>query len=153
MKSRLLAYACLAVLLAAVACKGLTGGGQSLTAEQALDLVWPALEPNTSSHDRANWEVISVEKVGGRDVAEEFDYEPAPGCPGPEPPPNQTIEPGKTYWLVFLKPTAATPRPEPSEWSPTAPPLIPEAFLRQAQFLIDPDDGAIVARRLGCVIY
>ena len=125
----------------------------NLTEEQVLDTVWDALEPNTSSHDRSNWDAIEVDQVTGGQAAERFDGEPAPGCwSGPEPPENDDIQSGQTYWYVQMKPKPATPVPG-VESSPTAPPIIPEPFLRDAYFLIDPQSGEIVARKLICVIY
>jgi hypothetical protein len=32
---------------------------------QVIDIVWKALEPNTSSHERSNWQVVEVESVSG----------------------------------------------------------------------------------------
>ncbi len=116
------------------------------------DVAWDALAPNTSSGDRTNWEVIVVEPVKGRDVADEFAGEASLGCwKGPTPVPNGAIRAATDYWYVEIKPKPATPLPEPT-LSPTAPPSIPEPFLRQALFLIDLD-GNVVARKLYCVIY
>jgi hypothetical protein len=124
----------------------------SLTRQQAQDAVWQALAPNTSSGDRANWQVVEVRQVKGRDVAEEFAGEPSLGCwKGPTPTPNGEIQPGGDYWYVEMSPKPATPLPG-ATISPTAPPFIPEPFLRQALFLIDLE-GNVVARKLLCVIY
>ena len=65
--------------------------------------------------------------------------------------PNGEIKPEGDYWFVGMSPKSATPLPRPT-LSPTAPPFIPEPFLRQALFLIDMD-GNVVARKLFCVIY
>jgi hypothetical protein len=121
--------------------------------EQVLDAAWEALEPNTSSHDRANWEVAEVRHVVGREVAEQFEGRPAPGCPGPTPPANGAISPSGAYWYVHLKRRPATPVPQTGTIPPTAPPVVPEPFMYQAMFLIDPADGQVVARKLYCVIY
>lgn len=146
---------CLAIVLLTAACRGPAGDGHALTQQQALEAAWIALEPNTSSHERANWEVVSVERVQGRDVAGDFEGGPAPGCfTGPTPAPNPPIDPAATYWHVAMQPVAATSLPVATEfYSPTAPPRIPEPFVREAQFLIDSTDGSLVAIRLGCVIY
>jgi hypothetical protein len=146
LKTELLA--CLALPLALAAC-----GSPLPTTGQAVDTAWEALEPNTSSHERANWEAVTVLEIQGSEAAEQFEGEPAPGCPGPEPPANGPIDPAATYWLVVLKPVPATPRPDVDTPSPTAPPLIPEAFVREAQFLVDSTGSRVVARRLACVIY
>lgn len=132
----------------------ISGKKGDLKEEQVLDAAWDALEPNTSSHDRGNWDVVEVGQVTGKQVAERFEGEPAPGCwSGPEPPGNDEIQAGKTYWYVQMRPKPVTPVPQEGTPSPTAPPLIPEPFLRDAHFLIDPQGGEIVARKLICVIY
>jgi hypothetical protein len=51
----------------------LTGCGRALTGELAQEIASDALAPNTSSGDRANWEVIAAEVVQGRDMADEFE--------------------------------------------------------------------------------
>jgi hypothetical protein len=136
--------------LALVACGG---PAESVDKETVLDRVWEALEPNTSSSDRANWEAVDVRQVQGREVAAQFEGKVAAGCwKGPTPQPNATISASGDYWFVEMVPRPATALPG-GEASPTAPPRIPEPFLRQAFFLVDPADGRIVARRLFCVIY
>lgn len=124
---------------------------ESLTEQEVLDVAWKDLEPHTSSHDRANWEVVDVRQVKGREVAETFERE-QPRCIWPTPLPNETISPSATYWYVELKPRPATPLPG-EKISPTAPPRIPEPFVYDAFFLINPADGQVVARMLHCVIY
>ena len=136
--------------LALAACSGPTG---LLSEQQVLDATWEALEPNTSSHNLANWEFAEVRQVVGREVVEQFEGEPAPGCPGPTPPANGAISPSGGYWYVHLKRRPATPWPREGTISPTAPPAVPEPFMYQAMFLIDPADGQVVARKLYCVIY
>jgi hypothetical protein len=121
---------------------------------QVVEIVWEALEPNTSSRERSNWQVVEVRSVSGESVAERFEGDPAPGCwSGPEPPENKAVRASKTYWYVLMVPTPATPEPYPGTPSPTAPPQIPEPFLREAHFLVDPRTNEIVARKLHCVIY
>lgn len=127
-----------------------------LPEQQVVDLVWEALSPNTSSHNRAAWEVVSLEAVTGRDVEDLFGAEPVPGgcVPGPRPPENAPILPDASYWYVQMKPRPATPQPQPTEhFSPTAPPIVPEPFVYHAHFLVDAGTGRIVARKLRCVIY
>lgn len=125
-----------------------------LSQSQAIDIVWEALEPNTSSHERSNWQVVEAELVAGERVAERFEGEPAPGCwSGPKPVENKAVILTKDYWYVSMKPAPATPMPFYGTPSPTAPPLIPEPFLREAHFLVDPETKDVVARRLICVIY
>jgi hypothetical protein len=127
----------------------------SLTEQQAIDIAWEALEPNTSSHDRAAWEVTGADRVTGREVRDLFDDEPVPGrcAPGPTPVSNQRIARDGRYWYVRLEPRPATPAPQPTEYySPTAPANVPEPFVYEAHFLIDAGTGQVVARRLHCVI-
>lgn len=165
--------ACVAILLieAMAACAGSTGTagptpspgsedkvditsrGGDLDEQRLLDIAWAALEPNTSSHDRANWEGGEMRRVEGGEVADEFDDErPGYGCPGPTPQANRRVEPDATYWFVQIKRRPATPPPGVTPISPTAPPQVPEPFMYQATFLID-DSGKVVARKLYCVIY
>ncbi len=139
----------LAVLcLALAACGGRT---ESLTEEQVLDAAWEDLEPHTSSHDRDAWEVVEIKQVEGREVDDVFERE-QPRCVWPTPLPNDTIQSTAEYWYVELRPRPATPLPG-AEISPTAPPNIPEPFVRDAFFLIDPTDGTVEARMLFCVVY
>jgi len=130
-----------------------SGKATPLPEAQVLSRVWQALEPNTSSHNQANWEVVESRSVSGREVSERFAGEPDPGCvPGPTPPPNRPVSLNTTYWYVQMRPRPATPLPG-TPLSPTAPPRVPEATVVQADFLVDPDTGDIVARKFGCVIY
>jgi len=126
-------------------------GPPELDPDSASNIAWGALEPNTKSHDRANWTVVEIRRVSGQSVAEEFDGWIFYGaCGGPEPSPNGEIDPSQTYWYVEFKPAPATPS-GPS-MSPTAPPLVPEPFMVRALFLID-DGGQVIARMLACVVY
>lgn len=130
------------------------GGATALTEQQVVDLVWDALEPNTTSHDLSNWEAIEVRQAAGRDVAEQFEGATAAGCwQGPTPVVNRIINPSDTYWYVHMMPKPATPFPREGETSPTAPPAVPEPFLWQVFFLVDADSGEIVARKLLCVVF
>jgi hypothetical protein len=126
-------------------------GPPGLDPDSASSIAWGALEPNTRSHDRANWTLVEIQTVSGRSVAEEFEgwtYHGA--CGGPEPPPNGKIDPEQTYWFVEYRPAPATPS-GPS-MSPTAPPLVPEPFMHRALFLID-GSGQVMARMLACIVY
>ena len=130
------------------------GDTSELSQLQVLDIVWQALEPNTASHDRSNWQVIEAETVSGGSLAGRFEGEPAPGCwSGPEPPENEDVISSKNYWYILMAPSPATPEPFDGTPSPTAPPQIPEPFLREAHFLVDPKSGEVIARKLLCVIY
>ena len=125
-----------------------------LSQEEAADAAWKAFEPNTSSLDRGNWEVVEAREVAGREVLEEFEGHPAPGCwVGPTPPANRQISSSGQYWYVHLKARPATPLPSTGTVPPTAPPRIPEAFVREGWFLLDRASGRVVARKISCVIY
>lgn len=124
--------------------------------QQVLEVVWQALEPNTSSHSQAAWELVDARTVTGQEVLDLFEGEPVPGscAPGPYPPDNAAIALNGSYWYVQMRPRTATPQTLPTEqFSPTAPPLVPEPFLYQAHFLVDARTGEVVARKLYCVIY
>ena len=125
----------------------------SISEDKVGEIVWQALEPNTSSHNRAAWEMSEARLVTGEAIRDQFEGEP--GCgPGPEPPENSTIAKDSSYWFVQFKPLPATAMPYPTEqYSPTAPPLKPEPFVYQADFLVDAATGEIVARKIYCVIY
>lgn len=126
----------------------------ALNQSQVIDIVWQALEPNTSSHTRSNWQMEKAQLVPGENVAERFEGIPSLGCwSGPEPVENKDVILTKDYWYILMVPKPATPEPFYGTPSPTAPPLIPEPFLREAHFLVDPDTGDVVARKLICVIY
>jgi hypothetical protein len=125
----------------------------TLGAQQALDIVWEDLEPHTSSKDRQKWEIGDARQVDGRDVVEEFANTTSAYCPGPPIPDNQPIQLSGEYWYILVLPHPATPMPQEGETSPTAPPAIPEPFVREAAYLIDIFEGKIVARRLNCIAY
>jgi hypothetical protein len=144
----------LALTLTAVLLSGCASDAESVSEQQAVDRAWQALEPNTSSEDRTKWRVVAAHEVTGSQVAAEFEGEAALGCwKGPTPAPNQPIRESGSYWYVHLAPHAVTRNPKYTPISPTAPPPIPEPFLREARFLIDAQDGRVVARKLFCVIY
>jgi hypothetical protein len=127
-----------------------------LSEQQVVDIAWQALEPNTSSHDLAAWEVVDVRVVTGLEVQDLFEGEPVPGgcAPGPEAPDNAAITLDGPYWYVEMKARYATPQARPTEqYSPTAPPLVPEPFVYQARFLIDAGTSQVIARKIDCIIY
>jgi len=128
-------------------------GRVELSENQIRDLAWQYLEPSTSSHTRSHWKYVEVKKVMGSEVAAKFKKEHVSWC-GQDIPveKNRSIKPSGSYWYIHLKPKEATPLPTPTI-SPTAPPYIPEPFISQALFLLDPADGRIVACKLTCVIY
>jgi hypothetical protein len=121
---------------------------------KVMDIVWEALEPNTTSHDRTNWQLGEIRTAKGVDVIDQFLGEPLISCwYGPKPPENSDMNTNKLYWYVFLKPVSATPLPPVGTPSPTGPPNVPEPFLKYAYFLVDPVFGNVVARKLICIVY
>jgi hypothetical protein len=144
----------LALVVTVVTLTACTSDVETLGEQQVVDAAWEALKPNTSSHDRTNWSVVEADEVTGSQVAAQFEGEAALGCwKGPTPVPNQLIRDSGSYWYVQMAPHPVTRDPRYTPISPTAPPPIPEPFLREARFLIDAQDGSIVARKLFCVIY
>lgn len=126
----------------------------AISESQVIEIVWNALEPNTSSHNSSNWQVAKRQLITGESVIDRFEGGPVSGCWfGPKPDENKDIKVKKLHGYVLMIPTPATPASKNTPASPTAPPLIPEPFLREAHFLVDPDNGEIVARKLICVVY
>ena len=149
---------CLTLVLTACSTKVTPVGDKAtpFSEQQVVDIVWQALEPNTTSHNQAAWEIVDVQVVTGLEVQDLFGGEPVPGrcAPGPKPPDNATIALDGSYWYAQMRPRSATPQPQPTEqYSPTAPPAVPEPFVYQAHFLVDVSTGQVVARKLHCVIY
>ena len=148
-----LALAMILVLLAACGAGTETPepGPPDLDRAQAVEVAWAALEPNTASHNRANWRVVEARQVEGRSVAEEFEKWAFLGaCGGPAPPPNRTIEDGERYWYAAFEPLLARPSgPSPD---PKGPPQVPEASIGRAAFLLD-EYGQVIARMFRCVLY
>jgi len=147
----LTSMACLTLILSACSAKVVPLGKQ-----QVVDIVWQALEPNTSSHKQFAWEIVSLQAVTGREVQDLFAGETVPGgcAPGPTPPDNVRIAPYESYWYIQMQPRSATPQPQPAvQFSPTAPPAVPEPIVYQAHFLVSAGTGQIAARKLYCVIY
>jgi hypothetical protein len=130
--------------------------GKAVPNEQQIrDIAWEALDPYTISHSRDAWEVIEIKKVFGHDISEQFKDEYYYGCMTTTTlvPENQ-INLSKLYWYVHMEPRPATSLPpklkEPE--STGNPRIIPEPSLSNALFLIDPDDGQVLVRRLGCAV-
>lgn len=118
------------------------GGATDRT--RAVEVAWAALEPNSASHDRANWTVVQARQTLGWTVAKEFEQWVFFGnCGGPEPPRNHPVDPWATYWYVRMEPLPATP----TGVSPR-----PEPAIARASFLID-DGGQVIARALICIWY
>ncbi len=55
----------LVIVVLALALAACSGPTEPLSEQQVLDAAWEALEPNTSSHNRTNWEVAEVRQWSG----------------------------------------------------------------------------------------
>jgi hypothetical protein len=120
--------------------------------QQIGNIAWRALDPYTSSHNRKAWEIIEIKKVVGSEIIEQFKYREYYGCITPA---TQIFDSGidanKIYWFVHMKPRKVTPLPPELITPATVDPLIvPDIVLANALFLIDPGNGQVLVRRLGC---
>jgi hypothetical protein len=120
--------------------------------QTAVDAAWQALDPYTSSHNRAYWQATTVRLEQGANVAKEFEHNPiGSGCWGPTPTPNISISSNTTYWYVVMqkKPMTAVPK---TRVSPTEPPLVPDWNIYEAHFLVDANNSQVLARSLRCIV-
>jgi hypothetical protein len=121
---------------------------------EAEALAWQALQPYTHSRDRANWAIQQTQIIQGDTLPAPLQKERDETCfrtYSTQPPPPENIQPSFKYWLVIFVPLPATAQVTPL--SVTAPPRIPEPFVRQAYILIEANTGKLGAFRLSCVIY
>ena len=125
--------------------------GERLGQQQALEIVWKTLEPNTSSHDIDRWEVDEARKVVGGEVVNQFALPVKENCPGPRPPENQPIKATTEYWYIKVLPSPPTLTPEDDAASPSPLPVNQEPNFQEAAFLIDIYSGEVVARKLTCL--
>jgi hypothetical protein len=126
-------------------------GGRRLRQDEILDLTWEDLRPNTSSQNRRNWEYVDAARVFGREVVNQFSGLLVSNCPGPTPPENSAIRSSSEYWFVRVVPSRMLPPSNKSSHPPTPPVAIePEPLFREAQYLIDPFTGEIIARKFVC---
>lgn len=121
-----------------------------LSQQQALDIAWQALQPNTTSTNRGDWDIIEVKRVTGGEVVQEFALSRSNNCPGPIPPDNQAIKITSEYWYVKTFPHAlvAAARKGTTATNDQAPRSTPA--VHEATFLIDIFNGQVVARKLTC---
>jgi hypothetical protein len=127
-----------------------------LSEQKVRDLAWKALNPYTLSHNRDAWEVIEIRKVFWKDISDQFTSGYYYGCrTKTTQESDRPIDLSKVYWYVHMEPRPVTPLP-PRRNEPVGtgnPPIKPEMNIENALFLIDPDNGQIIARRLGCIVY
>jgi hypothetical protein len=119
-----------------------------LTQSQVIDIAWNALEPNTSSQNRNNWEILQAEKVNGLQVVDQFGDVVYRKCPGPALPENLAIRASSEYWYIKAIPIHLLEGNQKIANSPDG--LVPEPILQEATFLIDPFKGQVVARKFFC---
>lgn len=129
--------------------------------DQVRDIAWRALEPNTATQSRSNWELRQAQKVNGREVVDQFTAFGTRKCPGPIPPENLAIRASGEYWYIQAVPKnrAADSGNEPDNAAlmnsatpdgATPGATEPEPILQEATFLIDPFSGQVVARKFYC---
>ena len=121
--------------------------------DQAVDLAWDALQPNTTSGNPDNWEVNEARRVTGREVVGEFADARFINCPGPMPPENKAIKASSEYWYIKVIPSPTTAETQGEEISTDIPPQIPEPFISEVLMLIDVFSGQVVARKFSCLAY
>lgn len=127
-------------------------GGTTITQDVAVTAAWNALDPVTTAHNRANFELIEARLVQGKEIAKDFANERTNSyCWGTRVPANSAIDSNSQYWYVHLKRRVMTPIPV-TRVSPTQPPAIPDWNIPEAFFLIDARTGAVIARDIRCIV-
>ena len=121
--------------------------------DQAVDIAWEALKPNTSSGKSDNWEIVDAHRTTGREVVGEFLDARFVNCPGPLPPENKAIKSSSQYWYIKVVPAPVFPPTQEETLSPANPPQILEPHIKEVIFLIDMFDGQVVARKFTCIPY
>lgn len=125
-------------------------GGRSLRQQEALEIAWAALKPNTLSQNRDYWEIHEARIVYGKDVVTDFSAIQRMNCPGPMLPENKPIKISTEYWYIKVVPHPEVVRNEEETGSNKKITIVPEPNIQEAYFLIDVYNGGIVARRLVC---
>jgi hypothetical protein len=123
---------------------------QRLGQQQALQIAWKALDPNTLSHDSESWEINEARKVVGGEIVSEFSLPSKNNCPGPSLPDNQPIKVSSEYWYIKVLPHPQVWRPQKDTAAPSSMPIVPEPSIQSAIFLIDIYNGEVIARKLTC---
>ncbi len=127
-----------------------TDHARMLGQQDALEIAWKTLDPNTVAHNRDDWEIRNAEKVYGKDVVKEFASTRNINCPGPEIPENMPIKITSEYWYIKVLPHPQALRPLNGSDSTVLITVVPEPNIKEATFLIDVYDGNVVARNLIC---
>lgn len=125
--------------------------GRSLGQQEALEIAWKTLKPNTESQNRDYWEIHDARKVYGKDVVKEFAGVMQNNCPGPMIPENKPIKISSEYWYIKVLPHPQIMRKLEGTDSAERIAIVPEPRIKEAAFLIDLFGGEVIARRLICV--
>jgi len=123
---------------------------KSINQQEALEFVWQALDPNTMSHNREDWEIHAADRVYGKDVVSEFAAIHRVNCPGPSIPENKPIKITAEYWYIKVVPHPEALRRQQGTSSPELVPVVPEPNIEEAVFLIDLFNGDVIARKILC---
>jgi hypothetical protein len=123
---------------------------QDLGQQEALEIAWDMLDPNTESHNRDDWEIHEAKIIYGQDVVAEFMDMRFSNCPGPAIPENQPIKGTSQYWYIKVVPHPEAMRRDKSTESSELVSVIPEPKINEASFLIDIYSGQVIARHLVC---
>lgn len=121
--------------------------------QQAIDIAWVTLEPNTDTHLRKNWEILDAKKVQGGEVVSEFISTRMSQCPGRMVPENLPIKVSSEYWYIKVSPNEEISQPITDSPSTSTQTAILENQISEAMFLIDSFGGSVVAQKLICQAY
>jgi hypothetical protein len=130
---------------------GCIQNGKSLGQQEALEIAWDTLKPNTISRNRDYWEIHEARKVYGKDVVAEFSSVQKMTCPGPLLPENKPIKISTEYWYIKVVPHPEVMRKVEGTDSGEKVAIVPEPTIEEAAFLIDIYGGEVIARRLLCI--
>ncbi len=123
---------------------------KSYNQQEALEIAWKTLDPNTTAHNRDDWEIHAAAKVRGSEVVKEFAQVHPANCPGPVPPDNMPIKLTSEYWYIKVLPHPEALRPSTETESPDLVLVKPEPNITEAEFLINLYGGEVVARKIIC---
>ena len=122
----------------------------NLGQQEALNIAWKNLEPNTSSHNRDYWEIHDARKVYGKDIVKEFTSTHPARCQGPEFPENMPIKISSEYWYIKVAPHPEVRVKVLETSQPKYVQVVPEPNILDATFLIDMYDGEVIAQTMTC---
>ncbi len=135
------------ILFPAVGC---VERNQNLGQQEALEIAWDTLNPNTKSHNRDDWEIHEARVIYGQDVVNEFMDMRFSNCPGPAVSENLPIKGSSQYWYIKVLPHPEALRRDKSTNSAELVTVVPEPKINEASFLVDIYSGQVIARHLVC---